>query len=777
MAASVSLSVITPAFAADDSSGNSVIEAETSDGDNSDDETPEEDEVPPADDDNSNKDEVPPANDDNPNKEETPPTSEDNSNKQEETSNDNLEEEKTPETPTVKPDGYGEVTQAGGKGDSFVTLEIVNDGSSKPNPNPNPGGGEEDPDNPGGGGEDLDPDPVIFSAYVPSKLPMKLTEDGTVLTPNNAAIINGVATKGIVVKDIEAHLDYDWALEDWDADYPDMPVNTKKVGLKLRGDTLSKDGDFSINEEDWKIPKDSYIDLNIEAKLPPQEIETPTQNSDVAVLSFTLDWSGDDTTTGPKQGGGAINPDTPTTTPSKPKAESNNTIVAGGSGDIHITWDSKDNSVTLDSVISSDTDVASIGNTTGSNGNKTATINGLKGGTSTITATLSNGETVTYGVIVYEVGNPDDIKVSVSDKKFNVGDSITSNDVTASVPLIAPDGSTKTITVKPSVDANTLQAGNNTLTGTVTVGGQTYPIHFDVAVENTDDNKSGIKAESTDTLVEGETGEVTFTWDTKVNTITLKNITSSNESIATVGTITGADGSKKVTINALAYGKANITATLSNGETATFEATVYEMGNPDDIQTTVNNKELSAGDKVTSNDVTVKVPIISPDENMKYIEVTPSIEDKALTSGNNTLTGTVIIGENTYNITIIIEIAKPENPSNGLVMSVQEAQAMGFTFASYQDGLEITGFENKMYKLTINVPEQSGDFKVLRIGDNAFANQTNIKEIALPDTVIELGDSSFSECTSLKSVITTGKIEKLEKLEPKAFYNSALTFF
>jgi len=311
----------------------------------------------------------------------------------------------------------------------------------------------------------------------------------------------------------------------------------------------------------------------------------------------------------------------------------------------------------------------------------------------------------------------------------------------------------------------------------VTVGGQTYPIHFDVAVENTDDNKSGIKAESTDTLVEGETGEVTFTWDTKVNTITLKNITSSNESIATVGTITGADGSKKVTINALAYGKANITATLSNGETATFEATVYEMGNPDDIQTTVNNKELSAGDKVTSNDVTVKVPIISPDENMKYIEVTPSIEDKALTSGNNTLTGTVIIGENTYNITIIIEIAKPENPSNGLVMSVQEAQAMGFTFASYQDGLEITGFENKMYKLTINVPEQSGDFKVLRIGDNAFANQTNIKEIALPDTVIELGDSSFSECTSLKSVITTGKIEKLEKLEPKAFYNSALTFF
>ena len=735
MAASVSLSAITPAFAADDASENSVIESEISDGGNSDDETPEEDEVPPADgdnsnnevppadDDNSNKDEVPPANEDNPNdevppadkdnsnkdevppanedtpnegeqtppanednsnKDEIPPANEDNSNKEEETPNNTLEEEKTPETPTVKPDGYSEVTQAGGKGDSFVTLEIVNDGSSKPNPNPNPGGGgedpdnpggggggedpdnpggggdEEDPDNPGGGGED--PDPVIFSAYVPSKLPMKLTEDGTVLTPNNAAIINGVATKGIVVKDIEAHLDYDWIPEDWDADYPDMPVNTKKVGLKLRGDTLSKDGDFSVNVEDWKIPKDSYIDLNMEAKLPPQEIETPTQNSDVAILSFTLDWSGDDTTTGPKWEGGAINPDTPTTTPSKPEAESNDTIVVGGSGDIHITWDSKDNTVTLDSVTSSDTDVVSVGNTTGSNGNKTATVNGLKGGTSTITATLSNGETVTYEVIVYEVGNPDDIKVSVSDKKFNVGDSITSNDVTASIPLIAPDGSTKTMTVKPSVDKNTLQAGSNSLTGTVTVGNQEYPIHFDVAVENPDDNKSDITAESTDTLVEGETGEVTFTWDTKVNTITLKSITSSDESIATVGTITGADGSKKVTINALAYGKANITATLNNGEIAVFEAEVYKVGNANDIQVTVNNPDLGVGDKVTSNDITVKVPVISPDGDTKYIEKTPSIEDKVLQAGDNTITGTVTAGKSTITISVTVTVEETNVP-------------------------------------------------------------------------------------------------------------------
>ena len=940
MAASVSLSAIAPAFAADDSGEELVAEAENTDSDNSDDETSNDGEQTPADGDTSN-DEQAPSNEDT-SKEEDSPSNEDNSDDDEEqtpsnentsnkeetpsnenTSNDNLEEEKTSETPTVKPDGYGEVTQAGGKGNSLVTLEIVNDGSS------NPGGGGEDPDNPGGGGED--PEPMIFSAYVPSVLPMKLTEDGTVLTPSKAAIINGVATKGIAVKDIEAHLDYDW-----DADYSSMPINTKNVGLKLREDTLSKNGDFSVDAEDWKIPKDSYIDLNMKAKLPPQKIETVTQNSDVARLSFTLDWSGDDTTTGPKWEGGAINPDNPNDNPStlsKPKIESSDTIVSRGNGFVKVTWDDKDGKITLDRIISSNTDIATVGDITGSDGNKTVVVNGLKGGTSTITVTLSNGETATYEVTVYEVGNPDDIKVTVSNKELGVGDSVTSNDVIASVPLIAPDGSIKTITVKPSVDDNTLQAGRNSLTGTVTVGGQDYPIHFDITVENPDSNKSGIKAESNDTFIAGETGNIKFNWNTKDNSITLTGITSSDESIATVDTITGEEGSKTVTINALDYGTTSITATLSNGETATFEVKVYTVGDSKDIQVTVNNQDLGVGDKLTSNDVTVKVPIISPDGEMIFIERTPSIEDntlkvgdntitgavtvggqtypisfdvttelsddmksglkaenndmivagesgdikftwdtkgntimmntvkssnesvatigtmtgsegdktvsvnglqcgtstitatlnngetvtldlpiyavdttkemqvevadkqftegstlntddvivkvpltapdgsteylskhpsipnKNLTEGTNTITGTVTAGGVTYNVTITINVAAAPNPSNGLVMSVAEAQAAGWTFDVYKEGVQITGFKNVAFKSSINVPNQIGDFEVLKVGDNVFQNQTNLKQIILPNSVTEIGNASFAGCSGLTSFNTNKVID------------------
>lgn len=724
------------------------------------------------------------------------------------------------EIESSKLSGYEHVNQAGGKGDSLVTLEIVNDGSDggddKDDPdnpggeddkdpdNPgggddkdpdNPGGGDDkDPDNPGGGddkddpdnpgsgdGDDKDPEPMIFSAYVPSKLPMKLTEDGTVLTPSKAAIVNGVATKGIAVKDIEAHLDYGWDAEDWNADYSSMSVNTKNVGLKLRGDTLSKNGDFSVNAEDWKIPKDSYIDLNMEAKLPPQKIETVTENSDVARLSFTLDWSGDDATTGPKWEGGTINPDNPNDNPStlsKPKVESSDVIVVGGNGSIKVTWNDKDGKITLDRIVSSSTDVVTIGDITGSDGNKTATINGLKGGTSTITVTLSNGETATYEVIVYEVGNPDDIQVTVSNKNLGIGDSVTSNDVTASVPLIAPDGSIKTITVKPSINDNTLQAGNNSLTGTVTIGGQDYPIHFDVAVEDAESNKSGIKAESTDTFIAGESGDVKFTWDTKGNTITLTGITSSDESIATVGTITGADGGKTVNINALKGGTATITATLSNGETATYEVKVYTVGNANDIQVTVNNQNLGVGDTVTPNDVTVKVPIISPDGETIFIEKTPSIEDNTLKVGDNTITGTVTVGKATFRITITVTVEEMTIPISITSMTYivgNENNIINFKWDTKDDSInlsEVTSSNTDVTTIKTTTGEE-GDKTValdcLKAGTTnielIFSNgstascEITVYEVGnLDDTKVIIADKEFNAGDTLSSEDVTIRV-------------------
>ena len=414
---------------------------------------------------------------------------------------------------------------------------------------------------------------------------------------------------------------------------------------------------------------------------------------------------------------------------------------------------------------SSNAEVAGIKTTTGDEGDKTVGLDCLKAGTTNIELTFSNGSTASCEIIVYEVGNLDDTEVIITDKEFNAGDTLSSEDVTIRVPLVDGEGNIKTVDMSVDFEDTTLKPGTNHFTVNLTIGGQTHTVSFDISTEIPENMKSGIKAESTDVLVAGGTGNVVFNWNTRDDTISLTGVTSNNTNVASIGTTTGIEGNKTTTINALTGGTSAITATLSNGETVSIDLPVYVIDTTKEMQVEVADKKYNVGDKLTSSDVTVKVPLTAPDGSTKYIDVHPSVENKALVMGNNTLTGTVTVGNNAYNINITITI---ENPSNGLVMSVPEAQAMGFTFASYQDGLEITGFENKMFKSTINVPAQIGDFEVLRIGDNAFEGQSNLKAINLPDSVVELGERSFMECVNLNDIIITGK---LTKIGPRVFLN------
>lgn len=182
-------------------------------------------------------------------------------------------------------EGYTEVTEPGGIGNSEITLTVENIGGELP----------PDPDKPVD--PPTDPEPVLFSAWVPNELPIKMDLDGNVTVPTNAIIINGVETKGICVTDINVTMNNGWQAANWDDDFSIKPENSQEFGLKLRSDYLSSSGSFSLNSLDWKIAKNSYIDLNMGAKLPKQ---TDVGNKGkVATVGFTLDWSGDDETTGP----------------------------------------------------------------------------------------------------------------------------------------------------------------------------------------------------------------------------------------------------------------------------------------------------------------------------------------------------------------------------------------------------------------------------------------------------------------------------------------------
>ena len=276
--------------------------------------------------------------------------------------------------------------------------------------------------------------------------------------------------------------------------------------------------------------------------------------------------------------------------------------------------------------------------------------------------------------------------------------------------------------------------------------------------------------------------EVTFSWDSTDESASITEVKSEDEGVATVqkaSTFAASNsmdysGSENWTVTAVGKGKTTVTATLSSGETTQFDVEVYELtsGGSD---VTVDDSNVTGGDTLEpgtdlgdgNHDITIDIPITTPDGE-DTITVTPEFpEDTVLEEGENNIEVDVVVDGVTLHITITINI-EGSNPSNGLIQSVQEAQAMGFTFSSYEDGLQIDSFENKQFKSEINVPEQIGDFKVLKIGDNAFKGQSNLKKITIPDSVTAIGASAFSDCSGIISMVLD---EGLTTIGDNAFLN------
>lgn len=258
-------------------------------------------------------------------------------------------------------------------------------------------------------------------------------------------------------------------------------------------------------------------------------------------------------------------------------------------------------------------------------------------------------------------------------------------------------------------------------------------------------------------MLPGSSKEVKFNWDSTKADTHIVSIESSNPEIAEISeasTFASLDynGEKSYTVEGVGRGTTTITATLDTGETSSFTVNVYELAGGDsgeNIEIEVPGTDLQPGDNTSDSDITIEIPVTNPDGSDDVITVKPEIPSTDLEEGRNEIEVTVDVNGVTVNIIIVINITSPaeENPSNGLQQSVEEAQAMGFTFSAYEDGLQIDSFENKMFKREINVPEQIGEFKVRSIGDNAFKNQSNLTKITLPETLTKIGDYAFDGCS------------------------------
>ncbi|WP_162612097.1 leucine-rich repeat domain-containing protein [Flavonifractor sp. An306] len=257
-------------------------------------------------------------------------------------------------------------------------------------------------------------------------------------------------------------------------------------------------------------------------------------------------------------------------------------------------------------------------------------------------------------------------------------------------------------------------------------------------------------------LIPGSNKEAVFKWSSTDSNDKLVSVESSNPEIADVAdimTLSAGEytGQLPVTVNAKSRGTTTITGELQSGETASFKVEVSEYNASGEPSVDIDG-ELNEGDTLEPGDITVNVPIITPDGEEDTMPVTPDeLPSTELKPGDNEIELEVDVNGQTITIIIHINIVS-SNPSNGLTQSIQEAQAMGFTFSSYEDGLQIDSFENLQFKSEINVPEQIGDFKVLKIGDDVFKDETNLTKITLPDTVTIIGSFAFGGCTNIKEI-------------------------
>ena len=128
-----------------------------------------------------------------------------------------------------------------------------------------------------------------FTAYIPTELPIQMDLDGNIVTATEAKIINASDTKDIKVSGVEVELGSGWSAANFEDDFTSKADNTQEIGIKLRSDTLSSDGTFSLTEDDWKIGKESSLDLNMGVKIPKQTVEG--DKGKIATVTFTLEYA------------------------------------------------------------------------------------------------------------------------------------------------------------------------------------------------------------------------------------------------------------------------------------------------------------------------------------------------------------------------------------------------------------------------------------------------------------------------------------------------------
>ena len=94
-------------------------------------------------------------------------------------------------------------------------------------------------------------------------------------------------------------------------------------------------------------------------------------------------------------------------------------------------------------------------------------------------------------------------------------------------------------------------------------------------------------------------------------------------------------------------------------------------------------------------------------------------------------------------------------------VEVVSSEGLAYEKIAGEQAYAVTGI-GECTALDISVPEEHDGMPVTNIADNAFANQTALHTVTLPDSIVAIGSSAFSGCTALNSVIIPEQVTAIE---------------